>query len=75
MANSEIVEIPGINFDSNGELIITPSATSTKHDSDFFEGKWQLRNRKLKSRLNNCTEWIEFESTRRCTGCSMDWVN
>jgi len=61
---SDTLEIPTVNFDTSGELIITASPTSSQHDFDFFEGKWKLRNRKLKSRLDNCKEWIEFESTQ-----------
>jgi hypothetical protein len=64
MTNQDTLDLPKINFDSNGELIITASAMSSKHDFDFFEGKWQLHNKKLKSRLNNCAEWDEFESTQ-----------
>ena len=45
-----------------GELNTTPSPTSSKNDFDFYVGKWNVRNRKLKTRLNNCTEWIEFEA-------------
>lgn len=59
-----MLKIPEINFDQNGELIITPTTTSSKHDFDFFKGKWQLRNKKLKQKLNNCTEWIEFDATQ-----------
>ncbi|WP_082318259.1 hypothetical protein [Hymenobacter sp. DG25A] len=58
------IEIPEVSFTSTGELLITASATSSKHDFDFYEGQWKLHNRKLKSRLANCTEWIEFESTQ-----------
>jgi len=58
------LEIPKINFDINGELAITPGSLSSRHDFDFFEGKWKLRNKKLKSRLSHCTEWVEFESTQ-----------
>ena len=47
---------------SSEELIITPSATSSAHDFDFFIGHWNIYNRKLKTRLNGCTEWIEFEA-------------
>jgi hypothetical protein len=47
---------------SNGELLITPSATSSVNDFDFFIGHWNIYNRKLKTRLNACTEWIEFEA-------------
>ncbi len=64
MAYNEILEIPKLNFDTNGELIIKASATSSPRDFDFYEGKWKLQNRKLKTRLNNCTEWTEFESTQ-----------
>ncbi|KAF2080725.1 hypothetical protein [Flavobacterium sharifuzzamanii] len=64
MMQTENLEIPKINFDANGELIITASPTSSKDDFDFFEGKWKLRNKKLNSRLSNCTEWTEFESTQ-----------
>lgn len=64
MTKQESLEIPKINFDTNEELIITASPNSSKHDFDFYEGKWKLHNRKLKTRLNNCTEWTEFESTQ-----------
>jgi hypothetical protein len=58
------IEIPKVNFDKNGELIITASPTSSKTDFDFFEGKWDLKNKKLKSKLNDCKEWTEFHSTQ-----------
>ena len=58
------MDIPNLNFDLNGDLAIAASLTSSKHDFDFFEGKWLLHNKKLKTRLNQCTEWIEFESTQ-----------
>lgn len=56
--------MPEILFDKNGNLNILASANSSKNDFDFYEGKWKLHNKKLKTRLNNCTEWIEFESTQ-----------
>ena len=64
MTTNENLQVPKLIFDTNGELIITPTPTSSKHDFDFFEGKWLVKNKKLKSRLNNCTEWTEFESTQ-----------
>lgn len=64
MTQNRDLEIPAVNFDQNGELVIKPSPNSSKYDFDFFEGKWKLRNRKLKTRLNNCSEWVEFESTQ-----------
>jgi hypothetical protein len=47
---------------SNSELDITPSKTSSANDFDFLVGYWHIHNRKLKTRLNGCTEWIEFEA-------------
>lgn len=64
MGNQPELAIPTIEFDDNGELFITASPNSSKHDFDFFEGKWTLHNRKLKTRLNGCTEWAEFISTQ-----------
>ncbi|MBC7934166.1 MAG: hypothetical protein H7Y86_02230 [Rhizobacter sp.] len=64
MKEQDSLIIPPVNFDNAGELIIIPSPGSSKHDFDFFEGKWKLRNKKLKTRLDHCTEWIEFESTQ-----------
>lgn len=34
-------------------------------DFDFLIGTWTVRNRRLRSRLNGCTEWDEFPSTCR----------
>src|SRR5687767_2065941 len=48
---------------SEGELNITASKTSSQHDFDFLDGKWTMDNKRLKTRLNNCTEWIEYKST------------
>ena len=64
MNQDETLKIPQVQFDKNGELIITASPTSSEHDFDFYEGKWKLHNRKLKTKLEACTEWIEFESTQ-----------
>lgn len=64
MTSDEQLKIPKVNFDTYGELLITASPTSSKHDFDFYEGKWKLLNKKLKTRLNNCTEWTVFESTQ-----------
>lgn len=47
----------------DGNLDIVASKTSSAKDFDFLAGKWTMENRKLKSRLNGCTEWITFESS------------
>ncbi len=44
------------------DLKIIASSTSSETDFDFMFGNWKIRNRKLKERLNNCDEWIEFEA-------------
>jgi hypothetical protein len=64
MTGNDDLAIPTISFDDSGELIVNPSSTSSEHDFDFYEGKWLLHNKKLKSRLNQCTEWLEFESSQ-----------
>jgi hypothetical protein len=46
----------------NGELDIVSSPTSSKNDFDFLVGHWNVRNRKLKTRLNGCNEWLEFDA-------------
>ena len=33
------------------------------HDFDFLVGRWQVHHRKLKERLANNHEWVEFEGT------------
>jgi len=56
------IAIPKLNFDTRGDLIIKASPTSSSEDFNYLIGNWKLKNRKLKSRLTNCTEWVEFES-------------
>ena len=34
-----------------------------RHDFDFFIGDWRVRHRRLKERLADSHEWIEFEGT------------
>ncbi len=46
----------------DGQLHITASPTSSPHDFDFLVGKWNIYNRKLKTRLDNCQEWLKFEA-------------
>jgi hypothetical protein len=46
-----------------GDLVITASKTSSQTDFDFLAGKWTMDNKRLKTRLNNSTEWIEYKST------------
>lgn len=61
-------------IDKNGDLKITASATSSPRDFDFLAGKWTMENKKLKTRLDNCTEWIEFESTDENLGAILNGI-
>lgn len=57
-----VIPIPELKFDAQGELVITPSATSSEHDFDYVIGKWTLQHRKLRSRLENDNVWTEFDT-------------
>ncbi len=56
--------LSGEPINGHGHLAVIPSKTSSASDFDFFAGHWVIHNRKLKTRLNGCTEWIEFEATQ-----------
>src|SRR4029453_4895201 len=63
LTTDSTLPIPKLNFDQNGELIITASPTSSPSDFDFLVGKWKMHNRRLNKRLEDCKEWTEFESS------------
>jgi len=44
----------------DGSLHITPSVNSSKEDFNFYEGHWNIKNRKLKERLSGSNDWQEF---------------
>ena len=37
-----------------------------RHDFDFYHGRWQVKNRRLKERLAGSDEWIEFDAVDEC---------
>jgi hypothetical protein len=48
----------------SGETMTTSeTAVPGLHDFDFLVGQWQVRHRRLKERLANSHEWIEFDGT------------
>lgn len=63
LTTDSTLAIPKLTFDTNGELKITASATSSQSDFDFLVGKWKMHNRRLNKRLENCKDWTEFESS------------
>jgi len=60
--NYEVTDpAPGLMIAADGTLHISASDTSSEHDFDFLMGGHMVYHRKLKERLSNCTEWIEFK--------------
>ena len=53
-----------VNYSNDGDLLLMPSATSSFHDYDFLQGHHRVRHKKLKERLNQCTEWIDIEGMK-----------
>jgi hypothetical protein len=49
--------------DSGDKMKQTESTVSGLHDFDFLIGRWQVHHRRLKERLANNHEWVEFEGT------------
>lgn len=49
----------------NNELIVHPSSNSNADDFDFLQGDWLVHNRKLKSRLSGCQEWLNFDAEQK----------
>jgi hypothetical protein len=51
------------NQDSEHRISQTDGAAPGVHDFDFLVGHWRVHHRKLKARLADNHEWIEFEGT------------
>jgi hypothetical protein len=62
------VQLVNARVTDAGELQIAATATSSANDFNFLAGKWTMDNKRLKTRLNNCTEWIEYKSTDENAG-------
>jgi hypothetical protein len=50
-------------LNERGEIRVTASATSSKNDFDFLQGKFKVHHKILKSRLSNSNEWFEFDGS------------
>jgi hypothetical protein len=50
-------------YSENDKTLMEPSASSSASDFDFLLGTHRVHHRKLKKRLAQCEEWIEFEGT------------
>jgi len=53
-------------FTRPGDLQIVAAEGSSQQDFDFLIGTWKVHNRKLKSRLSECSELAEFEAEVDC---------
>jgi len=62
-------------LDTAGDLKIVASKNSSPNDFDFLVGTWRIQNRKLKTRLNNCHEWTEFEALGKCRKILLSFGN
>jgi len=62
LTTDSTIAIPKLGFDTNGQLVITASSTSSNNDFNFLNGKWKMYHRRLNKRLENCKDWTEFES-------------
>jgi hypothetical protein len=62
LRDDKSMPIPKVNFDAKGEIVMTPSATSSNTDFDFLIGKWRLEHEMLTKRFANSNEWVEFET-------------
>lgn len=52
-------------------MIAHQQKTASPSDFDFIIGHWHVRHRRLKARLCECNEWVEFEgstTTRKILG-------
>jgi hypothetical protein len=73
-ASSKETALINAKVTSTGELEISASTTSSQHDFDFLAGKWTMHNKKLRTRLNNSTQWDEFESTDENFGSILNGI-
>jgi len=62
------------SIDAKGDLVIIASTNSSRHDFDFLAGSWTMDNRRLKCRLNGCTEWIEYKSSDQNWGPMLNGI-
>jgi hypothetical protein len=49
-------------------MTMTSSITERdgRHDFDFYFGRWQIRNERLRQRLAGCDDWEIFDATQQC---------
>ncbi len=38
----------------------------SRHDFDFYHGRWQVRNVRLRERLVGSDDWETFDATQEC---------
>src|SRR5664279_548827 len=49
------------------ELLIIPSKSSSEKDFDFFHGSWNVTGKRLKLRLHNSHEWVDYAAKLKCS--------
>ncbi|MBT1698149.1 hypothetical protein KK083_14750 [Fulvivirgaceae bacterium PWU4] len=53
------------SLDKNGNLVITPSGTSSSRDFDFLMGNHNVHHKFLTARLEGTKTWAEFDGTHQ----------
>jgi len=49
------------------ELKVIPSNNSSEKDFDFFDGSWNVTGKRLKARLHNSHEWVDYTAKLKCS--------
>src|SRR5882724_9115536 len=49
------------------ERQIIPSKNSSEKDFDFFDGSWNVTGKRLKARLHNSHEWVDYTAKLKCS--------
>jgi hypothetical protein len=65
---------PARSSQDNPKPVQAPNLTSL-HDFDFRAGRWQAHHRRLKERLANDYEWVEFDGTQTFWKLLDGWAN
>jgi len=66
--------VPAYSSQDNPKKIEAPNLSGL-HDFDFLVGSWQVHHRRLKERLANNHEWVEFDGTCNNLALMGGWAN
>lgn len=61
--NTTNSKMTNASLDKNGNLVVTPSGTSSSHDFDFLMGNHDVHHKFLTARMTGAQTWTEFHGT------------